>query len=82
MSVGLLERFHGHSKESGGLEKWYAGLCHPGCPRVSQCVTGDTLEPGRSTERFWSELRLAITAHDSALGELSRLRIVTTGDPT
>ena len=42
----------------------------------------DTLEPGRSTERFWSELRLAITAHDSALGELSRLRIVTTGDPT
>ena len=42
----------------------------------------DTLEPGRSTERFWNELRLAITAHDSALGELSRLRIVTTGDPT
>ena len=42
----------------------------------------DTLEPGRSTERFWSELRLAITQHDSALGELSRLRIVTTGDPT
>lgn len=42
----------------------------------------DTLEPGQSTERFWSELRLAITAHDSALGELSRLRIVTTGDHT
>jgi hypothetical protein len=42
----------------------------------------DTLEPGRSTERFWSELRLAITQHDSALGELSRLRIVTTGDHT
>ena len=40
----------------------------------------DTLEPGQSTERFWSELQLAITAHDSALGALSRLRIVTTGD--
>ena len=40
----------------------------------------DTLEPGRSTERFWSELRQAINQHDSALGELSRLRVVTTGD--
>jgi len=40
----------------------------------------DTLEPGRSTERFWSELRQAISEHDAALGELSRLRIVTAGD--
>lgn len=40
----------------------------------------DTLEPGQSTERFWSELGQAITQHDSALGELSRLRVATTGD--
>ncbi len=40
----------------------------------------DTLEPGRSTERFWIELRQAISEHDAALGDLSRLRIVTTGD--
>lgn len=39
----------------------------------------DNLEPGQSTERFWSELRQAIAQHDSALGKLSRRRIVTKG---
>ncbi len=39
----------------------------------------DGLEPGQSTERFWSELGRAIREHDTALGELSRVRVVTTG---
>ena len=42
----------------------------------------DNLEPGQSTERFWSELRLAIAQYDSALGALSRRRIVTKGKHT
>ena len=36
----------------------------------------DSLAPGQSTERFWSELSRAIHEHDSALRELSRIRIV------
>jgi hypothetical protein len=36
----------------------------------------DSLAPGQSTERFWSELSRAIHEHDSALQELSRVRIV------
>jgi len=36
----------------------------------------DSLAPGQSTDRFWSELSRAIHEHDSALGELSRVRIV------
>ena len=40
----------------------------------------DSIEPGESTIRFWDELRTAITQHDTALGELSRVRIVTTGE--
>jgi CDP-glycerol glycerophosphotransferase (TagB/SpsB family) len=36
----------------------------------------DSLAPGQSTERFWSELSRAILEHDAALRELSRLRIV------
>lgn len=36
----------------------------------------DSLAPGQSTERFWTELKNAIQYHDSALRELSRLRIV------
>ena len=36
----------------------------------------DSLEPGQSTERFWSEMKNAMRHHDSALRELSRLRII------
>jgi hypothetical protein len=36
----------------------------------------DSLAPGQSTERFWSEVTRAIQEHDSALRELSRVRIV------
>ena len=36
----------------------------------------DSLAPGQSTERFWAEVHRAIHDHDSALRELSRLRIV------
>lgn len=34
----------------------------------------DSLAPGQSTERFWSELTSAIQKHDSALRDLSRVR--------
>jgi hypothetical protein len=36
----------------------------------------DSLAPGESTERFWTELTSAISQHDSALRELSRVRVV------
>jgi hypothetical protein len=36
----------------------------------------DSLAPGQSTERFWSELNRAMHEHDSALRALSRVRIV------
>jgi hypothetical protein len=37
----------------------------------------DGLQPGQSTERFWSELERAISEHDSALQGLSRTRVIT-----
>jgi hypothetical protein len=36
----------------------------------------DSLAPGQSTERFWSELGRATKEHDAALRALSRVRIV------
>lgn len=36
----------------------------------------DSLAPGESTTRFWSELSTAITHHDAALRELSRVRVI------
>lgn len=36
----------------------------------------DSLAPGESTARFWDELARAIAEHDSALSELSRVRII------
>ena len=36
----------------------------------------DSLAPGQSTERFWDELHRAITEHDTALRELSRVRVI------
>ena len=36
----------------------------------------DGLAPGESTQRFWSELHIAITGHDTALADLSRVRKV------
>lgn len=36
----------------------------------------DGLAPGQSTQRFWFELQRAITEHDTALTELSRVRAV------
>lgn len=41
----------------------------------------DGLAPGESTARFWAALRAEIRGHDQALGELSRVRVTTTGDP-
>ena len=39
----------------------------------------DGLQPGQSTERFWSELQRAIREHDQALNSLSRIRTVSEG---
>ena len=36
----------------------------------------DGLQPGQSTERFWTALRASIVEHDSALRELRRTRVV------
>ncbi len=36
----------------------------------------DGLAPGESTQRFWDELQSAITGHDTALADLSRIRTV------
>ena len=36
----------------------------------------DSLAPGQSTDRFWTELKTAIHYHDAALRDLSRVRIV------
>ncbi len=36
----------------------------------------DSLAPGQSTQRFWSELESAIAHHDTALRELSRVRVI------
>jgi hypothetical protein len=36
----------------------------------------DGLAPGESTQRFWGELHSAITGHDTALADLSRVRKV------
>jgi hypothetical protein len=36
----------------------------------------DSLAPGQSTERFWSEMSRAIEEHDQALHALSRIRII------
>lgn len=36
----------------------------------------DGLQPGQSTERFWQQTRFEIHAHDRALSELSRVRLV------
>lgn len=36
----------------------------------------DGLAPGQSTRRFWDELHRAITGHDTALAETSRIRTV------
>jgi len=36
----------------------------------------DSIAPGQSTERFWSELMAAIHLHDAALRDLSRIRVV------
>jgi CDP-glycerol glycerophosphotransferase (TagB/SpsB family) len=37
----------------------------------------DGLQPGQSTDRFWTELQRAIHEHDSALQGLSRTRVIT-----
>ena len=39
----------------------------------------DDLEPGESTERFWTQLHSAIREHDQALQSLSRIRTVSDG---
>jgi hypothetical protein len=36
----------------------------------------DALAPGESTQRFWAELSRAISEHDTALHELSRVRVI------
>ncbi len=36
----------------------------------------DGIAPGASTERFWQELTTAMHEHDSAIGNLSRIRVV------
>jgi len=36
----------------------------------------DDLAPGESTNRFWAELRRAMDEHDTALRELTRVRVV------
>jgi hypothetical protein len=50
--------------------------------RAMRTLYFGSLEPGQSTEHFWNEINLAIAQHDSALSELSRIRIVTTGEST
>lgn len=37
----------------------------------------DGLQPGQSTERFWTELQRAIAEHDRAVRNLSRTRVIT-----